>query len=161
MGDQNGDDLTMQPPNRFRVLSVDDNEDACEVLSLLLSLYGIDATCARSAAAAWPLIKQGGFDLFILDGWLPEIDGFEFCRQIREFDADTPVLFYSGAAYDTDRQRGLAAGATAYLVKPDVDSLIETILDLAATANVTAGNVVVPATMKPPVRARPRANATR
>jgi len=151
----------MPPINRFRVLSVDDNEDACEILSLLLSSYGIDATCAGSPAAAWPLIKAGRFDLFILDSWLPEIDGFEFCRQIREFDADTPVIFYSGAAYDTDKQKGLAAGAVAYLVKPDVDGLIETILDLAATANATARNVVVPASMNPRVTARPRAIAAR
>lgn len=144
----------MPPTNRFRVLCVDDNEDVCEMMGLLLSSYGVDATCVRSAAAAWPLIEQRRFDLFILDSWLPGIDGLELCRQLREFDADTPVVFYSGAAYDTDKQKGLAAGATAYLAKPDVDGLIETILDLAATANATAGNVVVPAGMNPPVSER-------
>jgi DNA-binding response OmpR family regulator len=128
-----------------RVLCVDDDEDACEMLSLLLKAYRIDAICARSAAAAWPIIKAENFDLYLLDGWLPTVDGFEFCRQIREFDTTTPILFYSGAAYDADKQKGIAAGANAYLTKPDVDGLIETIVDLIATAKAknVAGRQVV------------------
>lgn len=120
--------------SRSRVLCVDDDEDACEILGLLLNSSGIDATCAQSAAEAWPLIKRQCFDLYVLDGWLPRIDGFDFCRQIREFDSKTPILFYSGAAYDADKQKGIAAGANAYVAKPDVERLIETILDLVAKA---------------------------
>ena len=118
--------------NRSRVLFVDDDEDACEMLSLLMRSCGIDATCVQSAVEARALIREQRFDLFVLDGWLPGIDGFELCRQIREFDSDTPILFYSGAAYDTDKQMGLAAGANAYITKPDVDGLIKTIADLTA-----------------------------
>jgi DNA-binding response OmpR family regulator len=117
-----------------RVLCVDDDEDACEMLSLLLKAHQIDATCVRSAAEAWPMIKAERFDLYLLDGWLPKLDGFEFCRQIREFDPNTPILFYSGAAYDADKQKGIAAGANAYVVKPDIDGLTETIVDLIAKA---------------------------
>ena len=123
--------------NRSRVLFVDDDEDACEILRLLMSSCGIDATCAQSAVEAWPLIRGQGFDLVVLDGWLPGIDGFEFCRQIREFDSDTPILFYSGAAYDADKQKGIAAGANAYVTKPDVDGLIKKIVDLTARAKAT------------------------
>lgn len=120
--------------NSTRVLFVDDDEDACEILKLLMSSYGIDATCANSSLQAWPLIRGQCFDLYVLDGWLPGIDGFEFCRQIRESDSDTPILFYSGAAYDVDKQKGIAAGANAYVTKPDVDGLIKTIADLVAKA---------------------------
>ncbi|HEV7745637.1 MAG TPA: response regulator [Pyrinomonadaceae bacterium] len=116
------------------MLFVDDDLDACEMLELLMHSCGIDASCAQSVDAAWPLIKGQSFDLFVLDGWLPGIDGFEFCRQIREFDSDTPILFYSGAAYDTDKQMGIAAGANAYVAKPDVEGLISTITDLVAKA---------------------------
>lgn len=118
--------------NEPRVLFVDDDEDACEMLRLLMRSCGIDATCALSASEAWALIGEQCFDLFVLDGWLPGIDGFEFCRQIRELDSDTPILFYSGAAYHADKQRGIAAGANAYVVKPDVDGLLQTIADLVA-----------------------------
>jgi DNA-binding response OmpR family regulator len=117
-----------------RVLCVDDDRDACEMLSVLMRTYGIDATCAQSAAEAWPLIRAKSFDLYMLDGWLPKLDGFDFCRRIRESDSETPILFYSGAAYDTDKQKGLAAGANAYVVKPDIDGLIETTVQLIAKA---------------------------
>jgi DNA-binding response OmpR family regulator len=117
-----------------RVLCVDDDEDACEMLSLLLKSQRIDVTCAQSAAEAWLKIKAECFDLYLLDAWLPRLDGFEFCRQIRELDSNTPILFYSGAAYDADKQKGIAAGANAYVAKPDVEGLIETISDLIAKA---------------------------
>jgi DNA-binding response OmpR family regulator len=117
-----------------RVLCVDDDEDACEMLSMLLKSQRIDVTCAQSAVDAWPLIRAECFDLYLLDAWLPSVDGFEFCRQIREFDSNTPILFYSGAAYDADKQKGIAAGANAYVAKPDVEGLIETISSLIANA---------------------------
>src|SRR6185295_2674243 len=120
--------------NRSRVLCVDDDEDACEIFRLLMSTYGFDATCVQSAAAAWPLIKQHPFDLYILDGWLPRTDGFEFCRQLREFDADTPIIFYSGAGFETDKRNGMAAGANAYITKPDFEGLIEAITNLTVEA---------------------------
>ena len=127
----------MPTSSRPCVLCVDDDEDACEILSLLLNSVGIDATCARSALAAWKLIKRRKWDLFILDSWLPGIDGFAFCKQIREFDSETPILFYSGAAYDTDKQMAFAAGANDYATKPDVDGLMERVLALIATAKAS------------------------
>ncbi len=124
----------MPTHTRSRVLCVDDDEDACEMLSLLLKSHRIDVTCAQSAAAAWPLIKAECFDLYLLDAWLPNVDGFEFCRQIRGFESNTPILFYSGAAYNADKEKGIAAGANAYVIKPDVEGLIEAISNLIANA---------------------------
>ena len=124
----------MPSNTRSRVLCVDDDEDACEMLSVLMKAYDIDATCVRSAAEVWSLIKAESFDLYMLDGWLPKLDGFELCRQIRESDPKTPILFYSGAAYDADKQKGIAAGANAYVTKPDLDGLIETMKGLLAKA---------------------------
>jgi DNA-binding response OmpR family regulator len=124
----------MPSQTRSRVLCVDDDEDACEMLSVLMKSYGIDATCTQSAAEAWLRIKAERFDLYLLDAWLPRLDGFEFCRQIRKSDSTTPIVFYSGAAYDADKQKGMEAGANAYVIKPDVDGLIETMVDLIAKA---------------------------
>ena len=117
---------------RSRVLCVDDDLDACEMLSELLKSYQIEVTCAQTAAEAWPLLKAECFDLYLLDAWLPKLDGFEFCRQIRALDSTTPIVFYTGAAYDVDRLKGMAAGANAYVTKPDVESLIENISNLTA-----------------------------
>ena len=117
-----------------RVLSVDDDVDACEMLRILLKTEQIDVTCVQSAAAAWPKIKTERFDLYLLDAWLPDIDGFELCRQIRVNDPTTPILFYSGAAYNADKEKGIAAGANAYVTKPDVSGLMKTMVDLIAKA---------------------------
>jgi two-component system response regulator TrcR len=122
------------PSTVSRVLCVDDDLDACEMLSLLLKSQRIEVTCAQSAAEAWLKIKAECFDLYLLDAWLPKLDGFEFCRQIRQLDSKTPILFYSGAAYDADKQKGFAAGANAYVTKPDLEGLIETTMNLIAKA---------------------------
>ena len=121
---------------RSRLLCVDDDDDACEMLSVLLKTYGIDVTCAQSAADAWALINAQHFDVYMLDGWLPDLNGFDFCRQIREVDSQTPILFYSGAAYEADRQRGIDAGANDYVTKPDINGLIGSIERLIAKAKV-------------------------
>lgn len=68
----------------------------------------------------------------MLDSIFPDDDGFELCRRIREFDRGTPILFYSGAAYGTDRLKGVAVGAQCYIVKPEVGGLIDTIRRLAS-----------------------------
>jgi DNA-binding response OmpR family regulator len=126
----------MPSHNPSQVLCVDDDLDACEMLSLLLKTQEIEVTCAQSAAQAWLKIKAQSFDLYLLDAWLPQLDGFEFCRQIRQLDSKTPILFYSGAAYESDKQKGFAAGANAYVTKPDLEGLIETTMDLIEKARV-------------------------
>jgi CheY-like chemotaxis protein len=112
------------------ILYVDDNADSCEVISFLLNIADnkYDVTTAESADKALNLIKVQNFDLYILDYRLPEIDGIELCRLIRKIDTVTPIIFYSGAAYKAERERAMAAGANAYLVKPnDLDNLTETV----------------------------------
>ncbi len=128
----------MPSHTRSRVLCVDDDQDACEMLRVLMNSHRIDATCVRSAAEAWLMIKAKRFDLYLLDAWLPNLDGFEFCRQIREYDPNTPILFYSGAAYDADKQRGIAAGANAYVTKPDVEGLVDATSRLIAEVKKAA-----------------------
>jgi len=120
------------------VLFLDDDDDTCEMLTVLMNCHGIDATCVQSVAEAWRMIKSKHFDLYLLDGWLPDVDGFEFCRQIRTHDPRTPIVFYSGAAFPADQQRGMLAGANAYVIKPDIEGLMETMVLLTTPAtNVT------------------------
>ena len=97
------------------------------MMSVLLGEYGYDAVVAASVSDALENAKSGGLALCILDHWLTTTNGVELCEQIRAFDSDTPIMFYSGAGYRADIQKGLDAGAQAYLVKPDFDHLKETI----------------------------------
>ena len=96
-------------------------------MSVLLDHYGYEAVIAASVSDALESARSGGIALCILDHWLTESNGIELCQQIRAFDSDTPIMFYSGAGYEADIQKGLAAGAQAYLVKPDFESLKPTI----------------------------------
>ena len=96
-------------------------------MSVLLDQYGYEAVIAASVSDALEIARSGGLVLCILDHWLTESDGIKLCQRIRAFDSDTPIMFYSGAGYGADIQKGLDAGAQAYLVKPDFERLRPTI----------------------------------
>ena len=112
---------------RKRILFVEDDEDTQELMLFLLGDYGYEVVIAASVSNALECAKSGGLALCILDHWFTESNGIELCEQIRAFDPDTPIVFYSGAGYKADIEKGLAAGAQAYLVKPDLDRLKEAI----------------------------------
>lgn len=101
-----------------RILCTEDDADTRELLRLLLELEGFEVVCAENAAQAVSLAMAEHFDLYLLDNWLPEIAGDLLCRKLREFDSTTPIFFYSGAAFESDKARALAAGAQGYVVKP-------------------------------------------
>jgi len=107
------------------------------MISSLLGLIGCVVVSANTAGEALELIKDGRFDLYLLDNWLPGGSGVEVCRRIRESGDVTPVLFYSGAGSNNDRREALEAGAQAYLVKPnDVGVLVETVRRLLERGSV-------------------------
>ena len=107
------------------------------MMDVLLGQYGYEAVIAASVSDALERAKSGGLALCILDHWLSQGSGIELCQQIRAFDSHTPIMFYSGAGYRADIQKGLNAGAQAYLVKPDFDHLKPTIDRLIDRADST------------------------
>ena len=121
------------PSPKARILCTEDNADTRELLIVLLRSAGYEVVCTDSAQQALMLAKSQPFDLYLIDSWLPDSSGSSLTKWIREFDQTTPILFYSGAAYDSDLRQALNAGASAYLVKPaendqllsEIDRLIE------------------------------------
>ena len=107
-----------------RVLCVEDHEDCREMLSTILRMELIETTSVGTAAEALASIQAERFSLVLLDAWLPDLDGFELCRRMRNLDPHTPILFFSGAAFESDKQRGIEAGADAYVSKPDIETLL-------------------------------------
>jgi DNA-binding response OmpR family regulator len=99
----------------------------------------IGAKAAGTAAQAISSIQTERFNLYLLDSRLPDLDGFDLCRRIRDIDPDTPILFFSGAGYEADRKRGLKAGANTYVIKPDLDGLLGSIRQFVSRAESTAG----------------------
>jgi DNA-binding response OmpR family regulator len=114
------------------ILCVDD-EEHCEIITQLLKEMNENfvVTNAPSPDKALDLIEKQSFDLFILESRLPGMCGDELCKRIRQKDSQTPILFYTGMARPVDRSTALAAGATAYLVKPEgLDVLPNTVQKL-------------------------------
>ena len=71
------------------------------------------------------LASKKCFDLILLDNWMPGLGGIPLCKSIRLLDEQTPVLFVSAAAYESDQKEALTAGAQDYLIKPiDLDKLL-------------------------------------
>jgi DNA-binding response OmpR family regulator len=104
---------------RYRILCVEDHEDTLELISLVLAEKEYDVSVAQSVEDAWKLANDTtSFDLFLLDSWLRDGSGLTLCERIRRKYPNTPILFYSAAAYEVDRDTALRAGAQGYLVKP-------------------------------------------
>ena len=121
-----------------RVLYVDGHDDSREMLRILLAISQIDVTAVPNATKAVSLMESERFDLYVLESCLPVTDGFDLCRQIRERDPKTPVVFFSGAAFDADQKRGMEAGACAYVCKPDLDGLLGSITECVTHGKAAA-----------------------
>jgi DNA-binding response OmpR family regulator len=118
-----------------RILLVEDHEDTRDLVALILADSNYLVKTAETLAAAMKLAETENFSLFILDSDLPDGSGLELCERIRKTDQRTPIVFYSGLAYERDKTTALAAGAQAYLVKPvSVDELVRSAAQLIASA---------------------------
>jgi two-component system, OmpR family, response regulator len=106
------------PTPKGRILCTEDDADTRDLLRIILEFEGFEVSCAGDAAQAMNLATEAKFDLYVLDSWLPEMAGEDLCKTLREFDPITPILFYSGAAFESDKARAMAAGAQSYIVKP-------------------------------------------
>ena len=98
------------------ILIVEDDRDIREVVTILLGREGFKTLQASTGAQALEQIDQTP-DLIILDVMLPDMDGFEVCRRIRERSL-APVLFLTAKCGVQDKTEGLSAGGDDYLVKP-------------------------------------------
>ena len=111
-----------QPPKR--VLCVEDHEDIRFLLTTFLRGAGYDAASAAGTAEAEGLARGGHFDLFVLDTRLDDGSGVDLCRTLLSISPGARVIFYSAAAYETDREEAMRAGAWAYVAKPGTDELL-------------------------------------
>jgi two-component system OmpR family response regulator len=112
----------MNPTYTPRVLYIEDHDDTRELVTLVLEQRSYEVVTGSTIKSGVALAESQQFDLYLLDSWLPDGSGLDLCRQIREFDKATPILFYSAAAYEIDRNQALESGAQAYLIKPSQPS---------------------------------------
>ena len=99
------------------ILVVDDEQDILELVSMRLEMAGYRTVLAASGEEALRAFFVERPDLAVVDIDLPGMDGIELCSRMREM-SDIPVIFLSAMGSETDRVRGLQAGADDYIVKP-------------------------------------------
>ena len=117
----------------IRVLIVDDNVDAAEMMAASLELFGHTTRVAHDGPAALKIVEQFAPDIALLDIGLPVMDGYEVARRLRESPRFMRLVAVTGYGQSTDRQRSEAAGFDAHLVKPvSVDELEAVIRQLTA-----------------------------
>ena len=122
------------PLEGLRLLVVDDEEPAREVLRAVLEAEGASVFAASSADEAWRRIDEWRPDAMLVDIGMPVVNGFTFVEQLRtrsDVGETIPVAALTGYVSEEDRARALRVGFQAYLVKPvDPAELIHTIKSL-------------------------------
>ena len=120
-----------------RVLVVDDEPAITELLSTALRYMGYEVTTAASGLAALDAAATAAPDLVVLDVMLPDIDGFEVCRRLRDSRDFVPVIFLTARDAEEDRVTGFIRGGDDYVTKPF--SLEELTLRIGALLRRTRG----------------------
>ncbi len=101
-----------------RLLVVEDDPNILELLSASLRFAGFDVATATSGSAALNAARDHRPDLVVLDVMLPDLDGFEVIRMMREGGTRTPVVFLTARDATDDKIRGLTLGGDDYVTKP-------------------------------------------
>lgn len=100
-----------------RILIVEDEESIAELEKDYLELSGFDVEIANQGDIGLQKALEEDFDLLILDLMLPEIDGFDICKEVRN-SKNIPILLVSAKKDDIDKIHGLGLGADDYITKP-------------------------------------------
>jgi two-component system catabolic regulation response regulator CreB len=120
------------------ILIVEDEPSIADTLVFVLQSEGFVTTWKTLAKDALSLLQNAAVDLVIMDVGLPDITGFEACKQLRKF-SDVPVIFLTARGDELDRVVGLEIGADDYVVKPfsprEVAARVKAILRRVAPVN--------------------------
>lgn len=104
-----------------KILIVDDEVDFNEIVQRYMESAGHETVCVFNGKEAVDQVKKESFDLILMDLMMPEMDGFEAIRRIREIEKDsfTPIIILSALPESENIEKGLAeSGADEYIVKP-------------------------------------------
>ncbi len=101
-----------------KILVVEDERNIVDILTFNLQREGYDTLEALDGAAGLRLALERDPDLILLDLMLPEMDGFQVCRTLRELGRATPIIMLTAREEETDKVLGLELGADDYITKP-------------------------------------------
>lgn len=126
------------PDKNCRILYVDDHDDSAEMLKLVLSDSDYEVQSARTVDEALELASRYEFDLYVVDKRLPDGSGLELVKKLDKLTPHVPSIVYTGDAYEIHREQAMAAGADAYVCKPDIETLIKTVHAFLSERECTA-----------------------
>ena len=108
----------------FKILVVEDDKELNRTVCSFLNHSGYEATGCLNAEDAFDAMYENVFDLIVSDVMMPGTDGFEFAKEVRNLNADIPILFMTARDDIASKQRGFRIGVDDYMVKPiDLDEL--------------------------------------
>ena len=132
------------------ILVVDDDKNTRMYFGAVLENNGYTVTVANNGEEALDVMGKEHIDLVVLDVMMPQMDGYEFTKTLRECDNNLPILMVSAKQMPTDKNKGFAAGTDDYMTKPvNQDEFlyrIKALLRRAKIANerkIVVGNVVI------------------
>lgn len=102
----------------MKILIADDERDICEAVRKIVERAGHTCFAVLDGALAMEAFERERPDVVILDVMMPEVNGFELCRQLRERDARVPIIMLSAKSDIVDKGVGFAAGCDDYIAKP-------------------------------------------
>ena len=122
-----------------QVLLIDDDQRLASMLTTWCKSRGVTLTVRHTASAGTSALRTGRYDLLLLDLMLPDADGLDVCRAVRQSHPHLPVLMLTARGDPTDRVIGLEVGADDYLPKPfspkELEARIATILRRVGRGN--------------------------
>ena len=123
----------------FKILVVEDNKELNKSVCSFLNTSGYEAIGCLNANDAYDVMYENTIDLIVSDIMMPDVDGFEFAQNIREFNKDIPILFMTARDDIASKQKGFRIGVDDYMVKPiDLDELFLRIGALLRRAKISA-----------------------
>ena len=101
-----------------RVLIIEDDKEISDLLEIHLSDLNCEISKEFDGLKGLTEARRKNFDLIVLDIMLPNMDGFEICKELRKQEINTPILMLTSKSEETDKVLGLEFGADDYLTKP-------------------------------------------
>ena len=123
---------------RCRVLCVDDHRDTSDMLQMLLAEEDYEVHIAATMQEACNMAAKTEYDVYVLDKRLPDGTGVQLCETLLMLTPNVPCIFYTGDAYEIHRREAIAAGAAAFVAKPDIEGLIDAVAKLLSERECAA-----------------------
>lgn len=133
------------------ILIADDDKEIVDLVKLYLQNEGYQIYQAYNGKEAWEIVQDKMPSLVILDVMMPEMDGLEVCKKMRNENILTPILMLSAKAEDNDKIMGLLTGADDYMVKPfnplelsvRVKVILRRIQNIQASSSVDTAKTII------------------